>query len=108
MEELNRQKQVAPYSVLVLILGILSILLGCLLVGLACGIIGLIFANKGLKVYNQHPELYTGNGMLNAGKITSIIGIIFGGIYLIYFIIVTLILGGTAFGLETIESFMEY
>ncbi|MEE1021000.1 MAG: hypothetical protein U0L93_06215, partial [Bacteroidales bacterium] len=74
------------------------IVFGCAIVGLVCGIIGLIYANKGLKEYNQNPQLYNGNGMLNAGKITSIIGIIFGGLTLLYIIFVVGIAGLFAAG----------
>lgn len=98
MEEQIREKQTAPNSVAALVLGIASIVFGCAIVGLVCGIIGLIYANKGLKEYNQNPQLYNGNGMLNAGKITSIIGIIFGGLALLYIIFVVGIAGLFAAG----------
>ena len=98
MEEQIREKQTAPNSVAALVLGIASIVFGCAIVGLVCGIIGLIYANKGLKEYNKNPQLYNGNGMLNAGKITSIIGIIFGGLALLYIIFVVGLAGLFAAG----------
>ncbi|MBO7224812.1 MAG: hypothetical protein J6V35_02745 [Bacteroidales bacterium] len=96
MEQNNLNKQTAPNSVVALVLGIASLVFGCFFVGLACGIVGLIFANKGLAQYNANPNQYSGKGMLTAGKITSIIGIIIGGLYIVYFIIWGLILGSAS------------
>lgn len=95
MEEKNVTKKTAPNSVAALVLGICSIVLGCGFVGLACGIVGLVLANKGLVQYNEDPSLYTDNKMLNAGKITSIIGIVFGAIA----VILTLIYGVSIFAI---------
>ena len=95
MEEKNVTKKTAPYSVAALVLGICSIVLGCGFVGLVCGIVGLVLANKGLVQYNEDPSLYTDNKMLNAGKITSIIGIVFGAIA----VILTLIYGVSIFAI---------
>ena len=96
MEE-NRltTKTTAPNSVVALVLGITSLVFGCFFVGLVCGIIGLVLANKGLTKYKESPSLYNGCGMLTAGKVTSIIGIIFGGIYTLWYIICILILGAS-------------
>lgn len=88
------QKQNAPYAVASLVLGICSLVLGCLFfVGWVCGIVGLVLAKKGLTTYNANPEQYGGYGMLNAGKIMSIIGIVFGAIYTLYYIIFVCIIG---------------
>lgn len=95
MEEKNVTKKTAPNSVAALVLGICSIVLGCGFVGLVCGIVGLVLANKGLIQYNEDPSLYTDNKMLNAGKITSIIGIVFGAIA----VILTLIYGVSIFAI---------
>lgn len=95
MEEKNVTKKTAPNSVAALVLGICSIVLGCGFVGLVCGIVGLVLANKGLVQYNEDPSLYTDNKMLDAGKITSIIGIVFGAIA----VILTLIYGVSIFAI---------
>ena len=95
MEDKNVTKKTAPNSVAALVLGICSIVLGCGFVGLVCGIVGLVLANKGLVQYNEDPSLYTDNKMLNAGKITSIIGIVFGAIA----VILTLIYGVSIFAI---------
>lgn len=86
-------KQNVPYAVAVLVLGICSIVFSCVLVGLVCGIIGLILAANGIRAYRLDPEQYSGYGMLQAGKIMSIIGIILGGLYIIYMIIFVFLLG---------------
>ena len=91
------QKQNAPYAVAALVLGICSLLFGCFFVGLVCGIVGLVLANKGFATYQTNPDLYSGYGMLKAGKITSILGIIFGAIYVLYYIIAVAILGAAGF-----------
>ena len=70
----------APYAVASLVLGILSLVIGCLGVGLVLGIVGLVLGSKGTKAYNAQPGRYKGEGMLKAGKIMSIIGIVLGGI----------------------------
>ena len=87
------QKQNAPYAVAAMVLGICSIVFGCLFVGLVCGIIGLVLARKGFYAYNADPDMYTGKGMLTAGRVTSIIGIIFSAIHIVYWIVWVIILG---------------
>ena len=79
-----------------LVLGICSLVFGCFFVGLICGIIGLVLANKGLSVCRIDSS-YTGQGMLKAGKITSIIGIVLGAIYILYYIVAVLIIGAAGF-----------
>ena len=56
-------------------------------------IVGAVLANKGLAVYNTNPSGYNGYGMLKAGKVTSILGIVFGAIYTLYYIVAVAILG---------------
>jgi hypothetical protein len=90
------QKQSLPNSTAVLVLGISSILLGCFFVGLILGIIAISLSGKGRKMYKQNPDLYEGYGTLNAGYIMSIIGIILGSLYVVYWIICVAILGSTA------------
>lgn len=88
------EKQNAPYAVASLVLGICSLVLGCFIVGLVLGIIGLIMANNGLRELQQHPDMYTGEGMLRGGKITSIVGIVLGSLSILYYIVAVLIMGG--------------
>lgn len=103
---METQKQNAPYAVAALVLGICSLLFGCFFVGLVCGIVGLVLANKGLATYNANPAAYSGFGMLKAGKVTSILGIIFGAIYVVYYIVAVAILGSAGFAwLEWMNMF---
>ncbi|HPX59034.1 MAG TPA: CCC motif membrane protein [Bacteroidales bacterium] len=90
-------KTTLPNSIAALVLGICSIVFGCFFIGLILGIIGLVLAGKGKKLYNENPELYTGYGMLKAGRITSIIGIILSSVYSVYWLIVVAILGSAGF-----------
>jgi len=105
------QQQNAPYAVAALVLGICSIVFGCFFVGLVLGIIGLVLANKGIREFRANPERYKGYGMLSAGRVTSIIGIVFGALYIVYYIIAVLILGAAGFafmegeGLDFLEMF---
>jgi len=94
---MEKQTQTAPYAVAALVLGICSLLFGCIFVGFVCGIVGVVLANKGIATYNQTPDQYTGYGMLKAGKITSVLGIVFGAIYLVYYVIAVVILGAAGF-----------
>ena len=100
---MENQKQNAPYAVAALVLGICSLLFGCFFVGLVCGIVGLVLSNKGLATYNANPAAYSGFGMLKAGKVTSILGIIFGAIYVVYYVIAVAILGSA--GLAWLDMF---
>ncbi len=103
---MENQKQNAPYAVAALVLGICSLLFGCFFVGLVCGIVGLVLANKGLTVYNTNPNVYNGYGMLKAGKVTSILGVIFGSVYVLYYIIAVAFLGSVGFAwLEWLDLF---
>ena len=94
---MENQTQNAPYAVAALVLGICSLLFGCIFVGFICGIVGVVLANKGLMVYQQSPAQYTGYGMLKAGKVTSVLGIIFGALYIVYYLIAVVILGAASF-----------
>lgn len=81
-------KQTAPYAVASMVLGISSLVVSGLGITLVLGIIGLIFSNKGLAEMNANPGMYTGDGMLRAGKVTSIIGIVLSSIALVTIILI--------------------
>ncbi len=91
-----QNKENAPHAVSSMVLGILSIITGCYIVGFVLGIIGLVLANNGTKEYNSNPEKYNGEGMLKAGKICSIVGLILGAVSILYWIVVVLVLGSTS------------
>lgn len=87
------EKKNPPYSIAALVLGICSIVFSCAFVGLVCGIIGLVLSGNGFKAYRLNPDDYSGTGMLQAGKITSIIGIVLGSLYVVYVIVLVCIIG---------------
>lgn len=101
MENLENvgSKQQLPNAVAVLVLGICSILFGCFFVGLICGIIGVVMSSKGKQMYQTNPSAYDNYGMLNAGRIMSIIGIVFGALYVLYYIIFVALIGTAASGI---------
>lgn len=86
-------KQQLPNSTATLVLGICSIVFGCFFVGFILGIIGLTISGKSKRLYLQNPNNYNGYGALNAGRIMSIIGVVLGSIYILYYIIVVVIIG---------------
>ncbi len=84
-----------------LVLGILSLVFfgGCFIIGLVLGIIGLAKAKAGQRELQARPEL-GGQGMVQAGKICSIIGIVLSALiallwlaYLVIFVIAAIGLG---------------
>ena len=93
---LNDQQQTAPYAVASLVLGISSLVFGCFFIGLILGIVGVVLASKGRNAIKDNPSKYTGVGMLNAGRITSVIGVVLGAIYTIYSIVAVAILGSAS------------
>lgn len=93
-------KPMLPNATAVLVLGICSIVFACFFVGFILGIIGIVLSSKPRKMSKANPELYDGAGQVNAGFICSIIGTCLGVVYVIYWIVVVAILGGTAFSLS--------
>jgi len=82
-------KEKLPYSQSALILGILSIFTACCcygIIGIILGFIGLSKAKKAIAIHEENPELYDGINNANTGKITSIIGIVFGIIAIVYLV----------------------
>jgi hypothetical protein len=91
------QRQTLPNAVTVLVLGICSIVFGCLFIGLVLGVVGLAISGTPKRMYEQNPGQYEGIGMLTAGRVMSIIGIILGALYLIYYVICVLIIGAAGY-----------
>lgn len=73
-------KKNLPNSVAVLVLGILSIVTGCAGVGLALGIIAVAMATKPRNLYKENPQEWDNYGMVKAGWICGIIGIVLSSI----------------------------
>lgn len=86
-------KQTLPNAVATLVLGICSIVFGCMYVGLVLGIIGLVISGSSVKLYRQNPEQWDGYGMLNAGRVMSIIGVVLAGIWIVWLVFAMLLVG---------------
>ncbi len=56
-------------------------------------------SGKGRIMYKDNPDLYEGYGVLNAGWIMSIIGVVLSSLYIFYWIVAVAILGGVGFSL---------
>ncbi|MGE7765708.1 DUF4190 domain-containing protein [Peribacillus sp. NPDC096540] len=76
-------KQSNSKAIVSLIMGILSILIP--FIGIILGILGLIFASKSKKEISQSGE--SGHGLVTAGKVCSIIGIILNVILIFIFLV---------------------
>lgn len=94
------QKQQLPNAVAVLVLGICSLVINCYGIGFILAIIGLALASQGRKMYKENPTQYDGWGNLNAGFIMSIIGVVLGALWIIFWIIWVAIIGGSLFSLH--------
>lgn len=104
----NQQLEKLPNATAVLILGICSLLFGCFFAGLICGIIGLALAKKPMQMYLQNPQKYMNYGALNAGRIMSIIGVIFGALSVVWLIVGGLILGQSFFLSDLFEELLDF
>ncbi|WP_083443659.1 DUF4190 domain-containing protein [Ornithinibacillus contaminans] len=78
-------KETNGKSVASLVLGIIAVIVPY--IGIILGIIGLVLANKGIKEIAVTGQ--GGRGLAVAGRVTSIIGIVFGAI-LLFFLILSL------------------
>lgn len=73
----QQAKLLAPTAVASLVLGILSINFSSLVIpGFILAAIGKRKANEGYDAIASNPDVYSGEGMLNAGRITSKVGLI--------------------------------
>ena len=73
----QQAKLLAPTAVASLVLGILSINFSSLIIpGVILAAIGKRKANEGYDAIASNPDVYSGEGMLNAGRITSKVGLI--------------------------------
>ena len=73
----QQPKLLAPTAIASLVFGILSIHFSSLIIpGFILSAIGKRKANEGYDAIAANPDTYTGEGMLNAGRITSKVGLI--------------------------------
>jgi len=90
------EQQKLPNATTVLVLGIVSIVGTCCctgLVGIICGLIGMNLYSKDKVLYDSNPAAYTDFNNLNTGRILSIIGLILGGLQVLYFIYILATVG---------------
>lgn len=104
------EKQKLPSANSSLIMGILSIVTACCcwgVPGLIFGFIGMNMAKKAKATYEANPEQYNGMGNVEAGKITSIIGLILGVLMTIYIIFMISSAGGISEMMEQQRELIE-
>jgi len=103
------EKQKLPYAQSSLVFGIISIITACCCMGLPGLIFGIIGWNNSKKAYallEQNPGEYEGEGNANTGKITSIIGMVIGGLIVLN-IIYSIATVGWSDIIEQIQEGME-
>lgn len=90
-----------PNSTGVLVLGILSIIFSCTaILGLTLAIIALFMSAQGKQLYFENSSKYDAKSYKNlkAGRVCAIIGTVFSGLYLLFFLflIIGVALSGVA------------
>lgn len=91
-----------PNATATLVLGIISIVTSLCyvsaIIGVICGIIGLVLGNKDRALYQSTPDLYVraSYGQSNAGRTCSIIGLIIGALWLLFWLIIIIFVGSMA------------
>ena len=86
-----QERRTAPYAVAAMVLGIVSLMASALGLTLVLGILGLVYSNRGLAECRRNPGLYSGESMLIAGKVTSIVGIVLSCIAIAFIVLVILL-----------------
>ena len=87
------QQKPLPNAIATLVLGILSIITGCYVIGLVLGIVALILSKEPMKLYREDPTLWSDYAMLNAGRITAIIGTVLGGLSVLFWVVYVGLIG---------------
>ena len=87
--------EMAPCAVPGFILSLAGVLLDWIpIAGLALSIVGVVICSKGKKQVVAKPVAYTNTGMLTAGHIIGVIGIVGGAVYLVIWLVWAVIIGG--------------
>lgn len=90
VSNLNQGRAVAG-----LVLGIISIVTSWIpIIGQVIGIIAVVISFKAKKAIEQQPTVYGGRGMALAGFITGIVGLSLSAIYILYWILISVVLIG--------------
>jgi hypothetical protein len=74
------QKYPLPNANAALVLGIISVFTSFVLLGLVVGIVGIAISTGPRNLYFQNPDKYYNYGVLNAGRVLSIIGVVLSAI----------------------------
>lgn len=83
----QQAKQLAPSAIASLVLGILSINFSSLIIpGFILAGLGKSKANEGYEAIAANPNMYSGEGFLNAGRITSKVGMILSFVWIPFWI----------------------
>ena len=83
----RQAKQLAPTAIASMVLGILSISFSSLIIpGFILAGIGKSKANEGYEAIAANPDMYSGEGFLNAGRITSKVGMILSFVWIPFWI----------------------
>lgn len=91
----NVLPQTAPGSIPGFILSLAGLLVDWVpIAGLVLSIIGTVICGKGRRQVASNPSAYTNTGLLSAGHVIGIIGIVCGAVYLVIWLIYALIFGG--------------
>lgn len=94
-QTINVQPQSAPGAIPGFILSLAGLLLDWIpIAGLALSIVGVVLCGKGKKQVASNPNAYTNAGLITAGHVLGIIGIVGGAVYLVIWLIWAVILGG--------------
>lgn len=89
------QPQTAPGAVAGFILSLAGLLVDWIpIAGFALSIVGTVICGKGKRKMAANPAAYTNSGLLTAGHVIGIIGIVGGAIYLLIWLVWVVILGG--------------
>lgn len=97
----------APKSVGGFVCSLLGFLLDWIpLVGLILSIVGVALCGSGKKEVNKNPQRYSGTGLLTAGQVLGIIGIVVSSFALIFTVIWGIILGNGGF-FSLMEEFVD-
>ena len=89
----QQAKLLAPTAIASLVLGILSINFSSLIIpGFILSAIGKRKAYEGYDAIAANPDTYTGEGMLNAGRITSKVGLILSIVMIPFWILYIVII----------------
>lgn len=99
-------KEPAPKRTAAFVCGLLGFLFWAIpVVGLALSCMGVVFASKSAKLTRENPEHYDGTGLVTAGKVLGIIGMVIGIACLIWTLVVGIAMGEGLF--EWFELFED-